>query len=692
MFKNIPSFKKGAAIMLASTISTSALLFAESSYAAEVKNDNTKDEISPQNHAHNPEVVIVFGRAERRIETAVSASEGRVSGSELRARPILRPGEILEAVPGLIATQHSGGGKANQYFLRGFNLDHGTDFAAVIDDFPVNFLTHGHGQGYLDVNGLIPESVGYVEYRKGPYRADAGDFNFTGRAAITTLDILDPFITAEYGTYDYSRVVGGSSFKIGDGDLLVLGQYKHQDGPWTVKEDFDGFSSLIKYSQPTRFGKFKIALNTYDASWYPTDQIPSRAVGTTLNSPYDSLDKNLFGRTSRQVLTGGLYGADWKVTAWLQHYNWHLLSNFTFYLDNPVDGDEIRQFESLNAIGGRAEKIFTINDRFTLTSGVEGRYDDISDIGLDHAINGIVDYNKARFAVKEGSLGFYSEANLKITDKLEMLLGLRGDFYKFESHGKSGNSWSNKVDDQIVSPKVGLKYRLNQQIALYANWGEGFHSNDARGVTNPTDPAPGLVKGHMQEIGARYERRGLILTADVWQSEIDSELVYAADAGEVVPTNGGKRNGVEVTGFWRPKQWLAIDGVYATNEGKLKGVPVTENGIPGAIKSSAEFGVTTMFDHYNFGARVRYLGKRNLSEDKSVYGKSSTMVNLRASYATHSKMEFILELLNAFDSKGHDIDYYYTTRLQGEPAEGVDDIVYHISEPRQLRFGIKYKF
>ncbi|WP_240008668.1 TonB-dependent receptor [Pseudaquidulcibacter saccharophilus] len=688
MFKNIPSFKKGAAIMLASTISTSALLVAGFAYASEDK----KEELNPQNHSHNPEVVIVFGRAERRIETAVSASEGRVSGSELRARPILRPGEILEAVPGLIATQHSGGGKANQYFLRGFNLDHGTDFATTIDDFPVNFLTHGHGQGYLDVNGLIPESVGYVEYRKGPYRADAGDFNFTGRAAITTLDILDPFVTAEYGTYDYNRIVGGSSFKIGDGDLLVLGQYKHQDGPWTVPEDFNGFSGLIKYTHPTSFGKFKIAINTYDASWYPTDQIPSRAVGTILTSPYDSLDKNLFGRTSRQVLTGGLYGADWKVTAWLQHYNWHLLSNFTFYLDNPVDGDEIRQFESLNAIGGRAEKTFTINDRLTLTTGLEGRYDDISDIGLDHAINGIVDYNKARFAVKEGSLGIYSEANLKITDKLEMLLGLRGDFYSFESHGKEGNSWSNKIDDQIVSPKFGLKYRLNQQIALYANWGEGFHSNDARGVTNPTDPAPGLVKGHMQEIGARYERRGLILTADIWQSEIDSELVYAADAGEVVPTNGGKRHGVEVTGFWRPKQWLAIDGVYATNDGKLKDVPAAEDGIPGAIKSSAEFGVTTMFDHYNFGARVRYLGKRNLSEDKSVFGKSSTMVNFRASYATHSKMEFVLELLNAFDSKGHDIDYYYTTRLQGEPTDGVDDIVYHISEPRQLRFGIKYKF
>ena len=171
-------------------------------------------------------VIYVYGRGERRIGEAIAASEGGVAGHDLDVRPFLRPGELLEATPGLIATQHSGGGKANQFFLRGFNLDHGTDYALYIDDMPVNFRTHGHGQGYLDVQGLIPETVQRIDYRKGPYRADTGDFSFVGASFITTQDRMEPFALAEVGEYGYRRFVAGGSVKLGGGDLLAVGQLK----------------------------------------------------------------------------------------------------------------------------------------------------------------------------------------------------------------------------------------------------------------------------------------------------------------------------------------------------------------------------------------------------------------------------------------------------------------------------------
>src|SRR5690606_28540200 len=254
--------------------------------------------------------IYVYGRGERRIGEAVAASEGGVAGADIEIRPRLRPGELLEATPGLIATQHSGGGKANQYFLRGFNLDHGTDYAVYIDDMPLNFRTHGHGQGYLDVNGLIPETVRRVDYRKGPYRADTGDFGFVGSSFITTHDRLEPFALAEVGMYDYRRFVAGGSAKIGSGDLLVVGQAKFYNGPWDLPEDFDGYSGFLKYSAPLGAGTFQASLNLFDASWAPTEQIPERAIGTLVPDQYGTLDPTLRGSTERQILTLGYESDD----------------------------------------------------------------------------------------------------------------------------------------------------------------------------------------------------------------------------------------------------------------------------------------------------------------------------------------------------------------------------------------------
>ena len=640
--------------------------------------------------------IYVYGRGERRIGEAIAASEGGVAGADIEVRPLLRPGELLEATPGLIATQHSGGGKANQFFLRGFNLDHGTDYALYIDDMPVNFRTHGHGQGYLDVQGLIPETVQRIDYRKGPYRADTGDFSFVGASMITTRDRLEPFALAEFGEYGYRRYVAGGSIELGGGDLLAVGQAKFNDGPWELPEDFEAYSALLKYSVPLGTGDLQASLSIYDASWAPTEQIPQRVIGTPLcEDIYCTLDPTLRGRTEREILTINYRDDAWRVTAYAQHYDWSLLNNFTFVLDDPVHGDQRRQYEERWTYGGRLERTFDVLDNVSLRAGTEARIDDISPVGLDNTADGAFLSTVGAFDVLESSIGVYGEAIWNPVERLMVIGGLRGDWYRFRTRALAGaTSWSGIAKDHGLAPKLGLNYEITDRVALYANWGEGFHSNDARGVTNPVDPAPEIVEGTFKEIGARFERGPFILTGVYWWSTIESELIYVGDSGAVEPSDPGRRRGYEITGFVRPTEWLAIDAVWTGSKSRYRGLPEGENFVPGALESSGELGISAIFPEFNAAARARYLGPHPLIEDNSRRGESTLLVNLRAAWTPSNLAGFEIygELLNMFDSQRHDIDYFYATRLPGEPPEGIEDFNSRVVEPQQFRVGIKKTF
>jgi outer membrane receptor protein involved in Fe transport len=657
--------------------------------AKKTANANPADDAA---HQGNP--IIVYGRGEKLIGSAGAASEGGVAGADIEVRPLLRPGELLEATPGLIATQHSGGGKANQYFLRGFNLDHGTDFALYIDDMPMNFRTHGHGQGYLDVNGLIPEIVERVDYRKGPYRADVGDFGFVGSSYITTKDRIEPFVLGEVGMYNYQRLVAGGSTPLGSGNLVLAGQAKFNDGPWQLPEKFRGYSGFAKYSVGIGDGMLQASLNTFYATWQPTEQIPERAVGTLLKNRYGTLDPFLHGKTEREIATVNYNSDSWKITGWLQHYNWNLLSNFTFFLDDPVNGDELNQFEKEWSYGGRIERTFTLSDALSLRFGTELRQDDINPVGLDHTKDGLFLSTKSKFKADEGSIGLYSEAVWKPVHGLMVIGGLRGDWYSFKTTGLAGNSWSGSVKDHLVTPKLGVNYEIAPGIAIYANWGQGFHSNDARGVTNPDTPAPGLVRGTFKEVGGRIERGGLILSGVYWWSSIGSELIFVGDSGAVEPSGPGRRHGYELTAFWKWHDWLAVDAVWTGNHSRYTDLPIGQNYIPGALESTGELGVSAIFPEWNVAARVRYLGPHALIEDNSERGRTTTLVNLRAAWTpTHFHgIEVYADLLNIFNSRSDDIDYWYTTRLPGEPLGGVDGLNGRIVEPRQLRVGFRKTF
>ena len=664
--------------------------------AREQPADEVDDNIGIVRDAQTGDVIYVYGRGEKRIGEAIAASEGGVAGADLEIRPLLRPGEILEATPGLIATQHSGGGKANQFFLRGFNLDHGTDYSVYVDDMPMNFRTHGHGQGYLDVNGLIPEAVERVDYRKGPYRADTGDFSFVGSSFITTKDRVEPFAKAEIGSYGYRRFVAGASTRVGNGDLIAIGQAKFNDGPWELPEDFDGYMGLVKYSAPIGDGDFQLSLNTYNATWAPTEQLPERVVGTDLcEDRYCALDTTLRGSTERQILTANYQSDDWRITGYVQHYDWSLLSNFTYFLDDPVNGDQLNQYDALWTYGGRIERNIDLADTLSLRIGTELRHDAISRVGLDETIDGVKEFTVGAFSVDESSAGLYAEAIWRPLERLMVIGGMRGDWYRFDTEGLEGAaSWSGLAKDHVFSPKIGLTYEVADGIALYANYGEGFHSNDSRGVTAPVDPAPGLVEGEFEELGFRVERGGLILTGVYWWSSIDSELIYVGDSGAVEPSDPGKRNGYELTAFWKPNNWLAIDGVWTGTTSRFAGLPEGENYVPGALESSGELGISAAFRQFNAAMRLRYLGPHPLIEDNSQRGEATLLANARVAWTPDDffGLEFSAEVLNLFDSTDDDIDYFYETRFPGEPAEGVLDRNSRIVEPRQLRVGMTKRF
>jgi outer membrane receptor protein involved in Fe transport len=649
--------------------------------------------------------VVIFGRAEKLIGSADAASEGTVGGADLSVRPLLRVAELLEAVPGMIAAQHSGSGKANQYFLRGFNLDHGTDFTAYIDGMPWNLRSHGHGQGYLDVNGLIPEVVERIDYRKGPYRADGGDFALAGASHMTTIDRLEnPFVAVEGGQYHWGRLAGGGSTPFGAGELTGLAQLKTYDGPWQRPEDLKHGSLWAKYVQDIAPGRLEVSLSGYHGKWHPTEQSPEIAIGTpACPDEFCSLDQTAIGKTDRWILTGVLEADQWNASAYAQTYDWHMLSDPTY--DFQID-----QFDHRWTIGGQARRQLVKNERLDLVAGTELRYDNARRVGVDHTDGGVFVENIASNSIGEGSIAAYSEATWHVNDRLRFTGGLRADYYDFDvdANADAGADTVEGSDhDSQVSPKVAIAWSLTDNVELYGNWGRGFHSNDARGVVNPVTPVPGLVRGTGYETGIRFELGTLTVTTTYWWLNVASELIFVGDSNAVEPKSGGKREGYEVVAFWKPYDWLGIDAVYTHSRARYKemqddpdfvdGDPVYGSlqgfHVEGSVESAGELGISAVRGPWEASGRLRYLGPYPLVPSDTRRSSSETMLNLRLAYKFGKTMLYG-ELLNALDHKGKDIRYYYPSFVPGitAPGEQITTLLSRAEEPRTLRLGVRYNF
>ncbi len=649
--------------------------------------------------------IVVTGRASDLIGIAGSASEGVTGKVDLEDRPIQRVAELLETVPGFIATQHSGGGKANQYFLRGFNLDHGTDFAVFHDGVPINMRTHGHGQGYLDLNFVIPELIDTLTFAKGPYRAENGDFAAAGSARFRTVDTLDaPFVKAEVGTSDFYRIVAAGSTKFGSGELLLGVEARYDDGPFALRQDLKLGSGFAKWTGPLAGGTLRASATGYHVKFNSPEQVPLRAIQSGLIGRLGFLDSDLGGETTR---VGGVLNwtddakAPLNILAYAHYYDFILTSNFTYFLDNPVDGDEFQQQDRRFVTGGRVDKRFDFNFGVPveLLVGAEGRFDFIDPVVLSRTAARQVLTTVRRDKVNEGSGTLFAEATVHPTSTIRVLLGGRVDHYRFDVRSDLATN-SGESSDTVVSPKATIAWAPVSQIELYANYGRGFHSNDARGTSINIDPNNGdaagpvnaLVAATGYEGGARLRPvDGLTLTGTYWWLDVDSELLFLGDGGTTEPTGPSKRRGFELSAFYQPAPWLTIDGEYTKSRGRLTDLPAGADHIPGAIETVIAGGFVARYGKASLAMRARHFGRYALIEDNSVRADPLTVVNARIGYRL-GRIELAADLLNAFNARDNEIEYFYASRLPGEPAEGVEDRHIRPIEPRQLRVSASVSF
>ncbi len=664
------------------------------------------------------DVVEVTGNSEDLIGEAGSASEGTVTAKQLENRPLLRPAEALEVVPGLIVSQHSGDGKANQYYLRGFNLDHGTDFATTLMLMPANMPTHAHGQGYSDLQFLIPELVERVQYRKGPYAADVGDFATAGSASIDYFRKLDrSFADLTTGSNGYRRGLVAGSPQAADGNLLYALEWTENNGPWVQAENLGKLNGLLRYSQGTKDNGWSLAAIAYKAQWSSTDQVPQRAIDQEIISRYGNLDPSDGGQTHRYSLSG-----EWsqkvdhhwtRANAYVIDYGLNLWSNFTFCTlgCNPGPGDQFEQADQRKVYGLNAARTWYgdwVGKAADFTLGMQSRYDDIGNVGL-YATTA-----RSRWAtvrqdkVKAGNISLYGENQIQWLEKFRSIFGLREDFYSFAVSSNTPQN-SGKVGANIASPKLALIFGPWDKTEYYANFGYGFHSNDARGVTvkvNPdfrdpsfaaaVDSSTPLVRAKGYELGVRSAIVPRLQTSlALWRLNLASELVFAGDAGTTAPSYPSRRSGIEWANYWTPVSSLTVDADIALSRARYSAIDPTQVPgyyIPGSIEKTASVGIS--YDggaRWSGGVRLRYFGPRPLIEDNAVRSAASTLVNLRTSYKFDSRLKLSFDVLNLFNSKVSDIDYYYASQLRNEIAP-VNDIHTHPAEPRIFRLSLRVGF
>ena len=673
------------------------------------------------------------------------ASEMTFSGEAINARTFTRPGEALEAVPGLIVTQHSGEGKANQYFLRGYNLDHGTDLAIYVDDVPVNMRTHAHGQGYADLNWLIPETIGVMDVRKGPYFADEGDFASVGSIHIGLIDRTEKGLAqATVGSFGYRRLLGMDSAKVGDGSLLVAGELGTYNGPWLNPDEVRKLNGLVRYSQGTATDGVSVTGMAYANKWNSTDQVPQRAITSGFLDRFDSEDPSDGGNTNRFALSGRVAQSDdlgsWKANAYVVKSQLDLFNNFTYYLSDPLLGDQFHQHDDRLMAGANISR--TLNGSFAglpmqTTFGLQSRYDAI-DLALSNTFRRGFLSNVRSDKVGEGSVGIYAENTVRWTDWLRTNVGWRGDYYNADVTSLFNASNSGHVDASLGSPKFRMVLGPFNQTEFFLGAGTGMHSNDARGANTTEDPgdpttklspAPLLVRTRGAEIGVRSRIiPNLDTSFSVFILDQDSEILFSGDAGDTEATRASRRYGFEWTNHYRPRSWIDIDADLAMTHARfrgddndqaavyasLAGYPQAQIGnapgnyIPNAPPMVASAGITLGEKTGWFGGvRWRYLASSPLTEDNAFRSSATSIFNGRFGYRADNGWRIQLDVLNLFNTQANQITYAYGSLLKTDtlynlctggvaPAavcqNGVMDYVLHPVEPLTFRLTVAGAF
>ena len=645
--------------------------------------------------------MVVTGTAER----PAAASEIMVPAEALAARPIARIGEALEATPGLIVMQHSGEGKANQFFLRGFNLDHGTDLAITVDGMPVNMRTHAHGQGYADLNFLIPELLGGLRVRKGPYFADDGDFATAGALRLDLVDALErPFVQGTVGSFGHWRGLAAGSRALGQGTLLAAGEVATYQGPWRSGDDLRRLNGVLRYSQGTALDGFTLTGMGYSGRWDATNQVPARGVSAGVVDRFGAIDPTDGGRAQRASLSGryattGGWGTT-RVSAYAIRSTLDLYNNFTYFLDDPVRGDQVHQTDRRWVLGGEVVQSVpweALGRAAETRFGVQTRHDDIR-LGLVRTQARAALATVREDAVRQDSLGVFTDTTLRPKDWLRLTGGMRADWMggrvRSDTAANTGNA-----GEWIASPKAGVVLGPWWATEFFLNAGSGFHSNELRGATIRVEPAdrltpaarvPLLVRAKGAEIGvATRAVPGLDSRVAAFILDLGSEILFLGDAGTTEPSRASRRIGVEWTNRWQAAPSLALDLDVAATRARFTESDPAGSHVPGAPNLVLAAGASWDAGPGWFGAaRLRVFGPRPLTEDGKETSRTTALVNARAGYRLENGVTLRLDAFNLFNTKASQIDYWYASRLPGEPAVGVEDRHFHPVEPLAVRFTV----
>ncbi len=627
---------------------------------------------------------------------------------DLHLRPRETAQDLLRLVPGLVIAQHGGGGKAEQIFLRGFDADHGTDVAVSVDGIPVNMVSHGHGQGYADLHFITPEAVEIGAVRKGTYDAEDGNFATAGSVNFATRDRLEAQrVEARAGTYNTAHGVvmtpfGGDASESG-GYVMLSGH--HTDGPTVSQQKYERLNGFAKFTTPVGAAAEMVAsVSGFGSRWFGSGQIPSRVVENGSISRFGSIDDTEGGSTSRYDVSLGVRSASgaekrWEARAYAVKYDFDLFSNFTFFLDDPVNGDGINQTDDRWIAG--------VNASYRLPSrlgGVEGwtvfgagGRSDWTDVGLGRSVRREVIEARVDARVSEQHGFTWVKQELRVSRAIRLQLGLRGDLFRFDVLDRLEGTESDLRHvsgtriEGIVSPKASLAIEISPSTSVFANLGAGFHSNDARGVIQAARTATVLPRAVGAELGARHAWAGGSLAVAGWALDLESELTYVGDAGTTEPSGRSRRVGLDLETRVQLAEWLWADADLNLSRGRFRDEPASSNLIPLAPTVTSTGGLTVQgLGDFEGGIRYRHIGGRSADERGTIRALGVTLAEAFASYSLGG-VGLSLSVDNLFNVDWNEAQFATTSRLRDEPA-AVTELHFTPGARRSLQLGAEYRF
>lgn len=642
--------------------------------------------------------------AEISVQAPMAHAQQTISQIDINVRPIQNSQEVLRIVPGLFIGQHAGGGKAEQIFLRGFDIDHGTDINISADGMPVNMVSHAHGQGYADLHFIIPELIDRVDFKKGPYTVDKGDFATAGWVDFRTKDVLDrSFVKAEVGQFNTYRALGAfdllSAAKKEKGEsAYVAGEYNFSNSYFDSPQHFKRINGLAKYNVRIRERSYLTAsISHFWSKWNHSGQIPDRAVEAGLVSHYGAIDDTEGGLTSRtnanlQLTTQTPGGGLLKNQVFYSHYQFELYSNFTFFLNDPVNGDQIRQKESRNLFGYNGSYTKTSywgNTPAEFTVGVNYRHDLTDNTELSRTVNRTFVTDPLQLGdINEASIGAYVSETFNLSNRLSLNAGVRYDFFQNKYHDLLAST-NGSVGTGIVSPKVNVYYSPVKNVQLYLNTGKGFHSNDAR-VVVPRGGKDILPPGYGADLGINWKPfPKLYINAAAWYLWLKQEFVYVGDEGVVEPSGRTVRQGIDMSVRYQIGKYLYFDTDMNVTNPRSVDEETGMNYIPLAPRSTSSGGFTFRKPTgLNGSLRYRYMGNRPANEDNSIVAKGYFIADAQLNY-TQKRYNVGLSVLNILNTEWKETQFATESRLKNETVP-VEEIHFTAGSPFFARLTLTY--